>query len=157
MQVGPKRIAAASIIVGKAAKVDSEFFRDLAPQFDTYAFPETVRVFDIKWRLTATPTMSFRLGTAAFGSGVGRFSSEGPAPFSARVAVHRNKKPIAGRSALFMETNSKDLFCGKRSVSLEDHLAIVSVLCQSMMLTSHIQDCSGTKALSIHELSQFSN
>src|SRR6516225_11884055 len=53
--------------------------------------------------LTATPTMSLRLGTAAFGSGVGRFSSDGPAPFSARVREHRTEKQIAGRIALFME------------------------------------------------------
>ena len=66
--------------------------------------------------LTATPTMSFRLGIAAFSSGVGRFSSDWPAPFSGRAREHRSEKQIAGRRVLFMETNDRDLFCGERSV-----------------------------------------
>jgi hypothetical protein len=45
------------------------------------------------------------LGIAAFGSGVARFSSGEPAPFSDRVREHRTEMQIAGRRALFMQAN----------------------------------------------------
>src|SRR5215510_1427894 len=88
-------------------KVDSELFCDLAPQFDTYACQEPSAFSILNGGPTATPMMSFRLGIAVFSSGVGRFSSDGPAPFSDRVREHRTEKQIAGRRDLFIETNDR--------------------------------------------------
>jgi membrane protein implicated in regulation of membrane protease activity len=94
-------------------KVDSELFRELAPKFDTYAFPGTVRVLDIEWRASCDADDELALGNGCVRQRSWKVLFRRARSFQRQSKSDRKEKQIAGRRALFMETNSRDLFYGR--------------------------------------------